>query len=301
MILLLIILILCIVFLLFKLISIKGDIRYITNQVKLSKGEFINIKVKSLDKDIERLADEIDVLYTENHKNRIKMKKSEERLKRSISNMSHDLRTPLTSVRGYLQLIESGKCSEEEMKKYLSIIDRRTDSLNTLINCFYDLSRIQNGEYKLKLEYISIGDILCEIVAEFYDEFVKKNIEPHVMIEENIPQVIGDKNAVRRIFANLINNMLKHGEKNVDISMKKLTDCVQIQFSNDAPYLSDEDMEKLFDRFYTGNASRSDKSTGLGLYITKELSEKMNYKINADLKDKKLTFEIIINTKNIFK
>ena len=283
MILLLIILILCIVFLLFKLISIKGDIRYITNQVKLSKGEFINIKVKSLDKDIERLADEIDVLYTENHKNRIKMKKSEERLKRSISNMSHDLRTPLTSVRGYLQLIESGKC------------------LNTLINCFYDLSRIQNGEYILKLEYISIGNVLCEIVAEFYDEFVKKNIEPHVMIEENIPQVIGDKNAVRRIFANLINNMLKHGEKNVDISMKKLTDCVQIQFSNDAPYVSDEDMEKLFDRFYTGNASRSDKSTGLGLYITKELSEKMNYKINADLKDKKLTFEIIINTKNIFK
>lgn len=293
-----IILIVCIVVLLFKLISIKGDIRYITKQIKQSKGEFTNIKINSLDKDIEQLTDEIDELYIENHKSTIKMRKSEEELRRSISNMSHDLRTPLTSVRGYLQLIESGKCSEEEMKKYLSIIDRRTDNLNTLINCFYDLSRIENGEYKLKLEYISVSDVLCEIVAEFYDEFIKKGIEPQLKIEDNIPQVIGDKNAVMRIFSNLINNMLRHGEKSVDISLEKHTDCVQIQFSNDAPDLTEDDMEKLFDRFYTGDASRSDKSTGLGLYITKELAEKMNYKINAYLHHKKLTFEIIISTKN---
>lgn len=298
MLMLVIILIVCIVVLLFKLISLKKDVRYITKQIKESRGEFTNIKMNSLDGDVEALAEEIDTLYTENHKSNLKLKNNEESLRRSISNMSHDLRTPLTSVRGYLQLISSGQCSEEEVKKYLSIIDRRTDNLNTLINCFYDLSRIENGEYKLKLEYISVSDILCEIVADFYDEFVKKGIEPHVEIEENIPQVIGDKNAIMRIFSNLINNMLRHGEKNVDISLKKLENCVQLQFSNDAPYLTDDDMEKLFDRFYTGDASRSDKSTGLGLYITKELAEKMNYKINAYLKDKKLTFEILIDTKN---
>lgn len=282
------------VLLLLKIISLKKDIRYITRQIKENKNELTNIKINGTDKDIENLAVEIDSLYYSNHENNLKLKKNEEQLRESISNMSHDLRTPLTSVRGYIQLLQKD-CSEDDRKRYLSIIDRRTDNLNTLINCFYDLSRLQNGEYNFKLEYINVSQILCEIIADFYNDFTNRNITPRINIDEKAPQIIADKNSVIRIFSNLISNMMKYGDKFVDISLKSEGNCVKVQFSNDAPNLTEDDLEKIFDRFYTGNASRSDKSTGLGLYITKELVEKMNHNISAYIKNQNLIIEIKFN------
>lgn len=286
------ILLIIILSLLLLIISYKKDIRYISRQISKSKGDLTNIKMSSLNREIEELAIKIDELYLTNHKINLKIRNNEEKLRESIENMSHDLRTPLTSIMGFVQLLKDEQLSKEEKLRYISIIERRTENLNTLINCFYDLSRIENNEYKFKLEYVNLSEILVENIAAFYDDFINNGIEPKIQIAENSSNVIADKNAVMRIFSNLINNMIKHGDKSVDISLNNVDNYVETQFINSAPNLRPEEVEKIFDRFYTGDAARTDKSTGLGLCITKALVEQMGHKVEANLEDGRLKIKI---------
>ncbi len=290
---LIIILSIIIIVLLTFIFRYKRDIKYISKQIINSKGKYCNIRMNTLNKDIEKLVLSINDLYEENQKTNIKIKKHEEKLKSSIANISHDLRTPLTSIMGYIQLIKDTNLSEEEKVKYIKIVERRTESLQSLITSFYELSRIESDEYKFDLKAVNLGNMLCETIALFYNDFVNNNIEPNINIEENISSIIADEKAVMRIFSNLINNMLKHGEKNVSISLKKENNYIVTEFSNNAPNLKIEDVEHIFDRFFTADLTRSDKNTGLGLSITKALVEQLGYKIEAILFDGILSIKII--------
>jgi signal transduction histidine kinase len=290
---LIIILIIIIVVLLTFIFRYKYDIKYISKQIVNSKGEYCNIRMNTLNKDIEKLVLSINDLYEINQEINMKIKQNEEKLRLSIANMSHDLRTPLTSIMGYVQLIKDKNLSAEEKVKYINIVERRTESLQSLITSFYELSRIEADEYKFDLKSIDLGNILCETIALFYNDFVDSNIEPNINIEEKISPIICDEKAVIRIFSNLINNMLKHGEKNINISLKKENSHVVTEFTNNAPNLKKEDVEHIFDRFFTADVTRSDKNTGLGLSITKALVEQLGYKIEAILVDRILNIKII--------
>lgn len=269
------------------------DIKYISKQVENSKGTYCNIRMNTLNKDIEKLVLSINDLYETNQKINIKLKHDEERLRLSIANISHDLRTPLTSIRGYMQLIKGNNLSEEEKVKYMNIVERRTESLQSLIMSFYELSRIEGDEYKFDLKAVNLGEVLCEAIALFYNDFIDNSIEPDVNIEEKNFPIIADEKAIMRIFSNLINNMIKHGEKNVSISLKKEDNHIVTEFTNDAPNLKIQDVEHIFDRFFTADVTRSDKNTGLGLSITKALVEQLGYKIEAILFDGRLSIRII--------
>lgn len=271
----------------------KNDIKYVSKQIINSKGEYYNIRMKTLNKDIENLVLSINDLYEMNQKINIKIKHSEEKLRESIANISHDLRTPLTSIMGYMQLIKESDLTEEEKNKYIYIIERRTETLQTLITSFYELSRVESDEYKFDLKSLNLNNILCETIALFYDDFVNMNIEPSINIEENIKPIIADEEALVRIFSNLINNMLKHGEKNINISLKTQNNHIVTEFANNAPNLRADDIKHIFDRFFTLDITRSDKNTGLGLSITKALVEKLGYRIEAMFNDGVLTIKII--------
>lgn len=272
-------------------IGFKKDIKSISNQIENSKGEYRNIYINTLDKDMEELAQKINILYDKNQEINAKAKHAEEELRQSIANMSHDLRTPLTSIMGYLQLIEEGNLSKEE-KEYLEIVRKRTKVLQNLITSFYELSKIQEKEYSFKLQSLNLGNILCENLASFYMEFENKNIEPIIEIEDNLPKIISDENAVIRIFSNLINNMLKHGENYIKISLKQKENTIVSEFINSAPNLTEEDIPKLFNRFYIADKSRNSNNTGLGLSITKAFVEELGNEIKAELKEGKLKIEI---------
>jgi Signal transduction histidine kinase len=284
---------LIIVVLLTFIIRYKNDIKYISKQIEYSKGEYTNIKISSEYKDVEDLAIQINDLYEKSQKINLKIRKNEEALRRSIANIAHDLRTPLTSVMGYLQLLNSDDLTNEDKKQYLSIIERRTKTLQSLINSFYELSRIESNDYKFNLKSVNINKLLCETIAVFYEEFTNKNIEPIINIDENIPSIIADENAVMRIFSNLINNMLKHGQDNIAISLKKEKDKIITEFTNGAPMLKKENLEHLFERTYTADATRNDKNTGLGLSIAKAFVEQLGHTIEAELFNEKLTIRII--------
>ena len=287
------ILLLIILILLVIIIGYKREIKNMSNQIRNSNGYLTPVRISSINKEIENLAIEINNLYKKNHESNLRVKENDENLKESIASMAHDLRTPLTSIMGYIQLIENDSVKDIDKNRYLKIIKKRTENLSNLINSFYDLSRIECNEYKMDLKLVDIKEIFCEVLALFYDNFLEKNIEPTVVIDEKVSKVIADVDSVNRIFSNLINNILKYNSGEVQFIVKDEEKFVVTTFINDAPDLNKEDVEKIFNRFYTGDSSRSDNSTGLGLSIVKALIEEMGHKVEASLEDGKLLISIL--------
>lgn len=274
------------------IIGYKREFRRINKEITNNLNEYVNIKTKSVDKDVEILVQNINLIFDSKQKVVAEKKKNEEELRASISNMSHDLRTPLTSIMGYLQMIRSEKASETDKKEYMDIVEKRTRSLQQLISSFYDLSRIEGNEYNFNYKKVNLSNVLCENIALFYNDFINNSIEPVIEIEEGIKEIISDEGAITRIFSNLIGNMIKHGENFVKITLKQENDVIITEFINKATGLTQENVDKLFDRFYTVDNSRSDRNTGLGLYITKILVEKLGHNIKANLKEDNLVISI---------
>ncbi|WP_411169367.1 sensor histidine kinase [Clostridium sp. MB05] len=255
--------------------------------------------MKTGNKNVERLILEINNTIDLKQKTEVDYRKMDSEIKESISNISHDLRTPLTSVMGYLQLMEDPNISQLERNEYMNIIKDRTKSLQMLITSFYDLSRLEGREYKFNFELINVSNLICDSIASFYNDFTNKGIEPYIDIDENAPSIIGDENAVKRILFNLIQNALKYGESFISISLKHRDDYIITTFANEAKNLSEEDSKCLFQRFFTADRTRSGKSTGIGLAITKELVEQMGHEVSSELKDGRLSIIIKWKIKNI--
>ena len=288
--------IICLIGIIIVLIAIiigyKREFKRINKEITNNLDEYVNIKTKSVDKDVEILVQNINLIFDSKQKVVAEKKKNEEELRASITNMSHDLRTPLTSIMGYLQMIRSEKASETDKKEYMDIVEKRTRSLQQLISSFYDLSRIEGNEYNFNYKKVNLSNVLCENIALFYNDFINNSIEPVIEIEEGIKEIISDEGAITRIFSNLIGNMIKHGENFVKITLKQENDVIITEFINKATGLTQENVDKLFDRFYTMDNSRSDRNTGLGLYITKILVEKLGHNIKANLKEDNLVISI---------
>lgn len=270
------------------------EIKNIAGQLNKINSAKTNSKIlmTSSNKNLRNLAIEINRTLEEKQKSEIQHNNMELELRRAIANMSHDLRTPLTSILGYIQLMDDDNLTYNERKEYLDIVRRRAESLQILISSFYDLSRLEAGEYKFELKSVKLSNIIYDSIALYYMDFVTRNMEPVIDIEENVPLIIADENAVRRIFSNLIENALKYGDKFVSISLKEYKDYIITTFINDAPNLKEEDINHIFERFFTADTSRGDKSTGLGLAITRELVEQMGHDIYANITDGKINIVI---------
>lgn len=273
---------------------LKSEIKNIANQLNKINKNKTNSKILlgSNKRQLESVALEINKILEEKQKNEVEHKRMDLELRQAIANISHDLRTPLTSIMGYMQLMEDNNVSQDEKKQYVDIVKNRTKALKILITSFYDLSRLEANEYKFELKSLNLYNVMSETIVSFYNDFLNRGIEPNIDIDEKIPLVIVDENAVRRIISNLIQNMLKYGENFVAISLKQSNEGLVTTFTNDAPNLTDEDAKHLFERFFTADRARSGKSTGLGLAITKELVEQMGHTIAVELSQGKLSIII---------
>lgn len=272
----------------------KIEIKHITDNLKKINNIDTNQKVtlSFQNRSLQNLAREINKNIDKKQQTEVKYKHMDMELRQAIANISHDLRTPLTSIIGYIQLIKSDDLSKDEKNEYMDIILNRAKSLKMLIAGFFDLSRLEANEYAFELESISLSNILCELIASFYNDFTNKEIEPLIEIDESVPEIIGDENAIRRVFSNLIQNALKHGDKFISVSLKKDGNYIVTTFTNNANNLNPDDIDHLFERFFTGDRTRTGKNTGLGLAITKALVEQMGHSITANFKDNKLSIII---------
>ncbi|EHK2400351.1 HAMP domain-containing histidine kinase [Clostridium perfringens] len=257
------------------------------------EGKIEKLRLSLPNKNIENLIVEINTLIDDKRKMENIYKEKDIELREAIANMSHDLRTPLTSIMGYVYLLNDDKLDKEERKEYLKIIEKRSLVLNDLITNFYGLSRIQADQYEIKFEPVNLELVLGEIIAAFYETLDYKFGEPEINIEEGLGPVLGDKQALNRIFTNLIENIIKHGEGEVKISLKKKNKYIVMEFSNKAEELESKDVNRIFEKFFTKDRMRTGQNTGLGLAIVKLLVEKQGQKIEAKKVGNRLVINII--------
>lgn len=209
-----------------------------------------------------------------------KDRESKDSLRNTILNMSHDVRTPLTSVQGYLQLLEMEGISDSKKRMYLKVIKDRTELLHNMMENFFELAKIESDNFSLNLKRINLSSNLSEALALYYDEFQKVEIEMEIDFQEAL-YVLLDENAIKRVLHNILNNIVKHGARMVRITSYKKDKKAFMTFTNDAQDINQDNVKLLFNKFFTVSHSRSEKNTGLGLAITKELVDKMNGTIEA--------------------
>ena len=219
-------------------------------------------------------------------------RRKERALRQQIANVSHDLRTPLTSILGYLQLLEGEGLSPEKKAEYLAVIEGRARTLQTFIAAFYDLSRIEGGELPLEREKVDLGRALSDQLAAAYEQIEAAGLAVEVDIAPGLPPVWADSGAVTRIFSNLLTNALRHGEDALAVKLYREGNAVVSAFSNRAGGLSEEDAAHVFERFYTADKMRTGQSTGLGLAIVKALAERMGHAARARWEGGVFTVEV---------
>lgn len=213
-----------------------------------------------------------------------------ERLKTElITNVSHDLKTPLTSIVSYINLLKNGELSKEEAKDYVEILDRKAQKLKILIEDLFEASKMTSGSVELNIEKVDIVALLKQTLGEYDEKISKSNLQFKVnILSSNIYSMLDGKKTWR-VFDNLINNILKYSQQNtrVYINVEEEPDKVKIIMKNISSYEMDFAPEEIFERFKRGDKARTTEGSGLGLAIAKSIVElqggKLNIEIDGDL------------------
>ncbi len=243
------------------------------------------ITVSSSDKYVRHLASEIANQLSVLRRLRGLYVNGDRELKEAVTNISHDLRTPLTAICGYLELLEAEEMTDNA-KRYIDQIANRAESLKALTEELFRYSVISSVS-DLNYEQVNVGRVLEDTLISFYGAFEQKNITPNISLPDTAVFRSLDKSALSRIFGNIVGNAIKYSSGDFAVTM---TGNGEIIFSNTAPELSSVEVGRLFDRFYTVDSAR--KSTGLGLSIAKLLTERMGGSISADYKENTLSINL---------
>lgn len=238
------------------------------------------IKLAVPDKDLERFLNTMNGALEELWRERIAYERKERELMHQIENISHDLRTPLTSILGYLDLMDLETLGSEELEA-VEVIRRKSKSLQKLIGEFYDLTRLEAGDYQIERNKMDVGRVVRECVVGFYENLTNAGLSVEMAIPEKPIFIIANENAFDRVVSNLVQNAVRYAKSTLNIQMTEMNGKVRILFVNDTKHLKEEDVLYLFDRFYQKDGARSQKRTGLGLTIAKHLTEAMGGTMEA--------------------
>lgn len=266
-----------VIVLLIKIYLIKKSAREISEKIseKLSEDTNTLIDISSGDRDMRTLAEKLNVQIRQLRDERRRFQHGDTELKEAVTNISHDLRTPLTAVFGYLDLLEREEKSGT-VKQYLERIRGRTEAMRTLTEELFRYSIVASAK-PLNYEKLCVNSVLEESLAEFYGAIVQRGITPEIEITEERVERFLDRNSLKRIFGNIIGNAVKYSGGDFFVT---LTEDGTVTFSNTAEGLDSVAVGKLFDRFYT--VETAGNSTGLGLSIAKLLAEQMGGEITAE-------------------
>ena len=243
---------------------------------------------------IGMLSDRLNDLLELRRKEKQYYQEKETLIADTYTNLSHDIRTPLTSLDGYFQLMEACE-NVEEQRRYLNIIHERIHSLNEMLEELFMFTKLKNESYRLELTSCCINRILKETVFSYYDEWVRREIQPDIQITEEQLYIDGNKQGLSRIIQNVIKNGLDHGEKKIRIVLKREQNQAVLRISNQVIASEQIDIEHVFDRFYKADAARSKTSTGLGLSIAREFVRRMNGEIGAKIEKNEFIVEMRFN------
>lgn len=276
------------IFLILKIIIMKNEI----NNIGKSISSIINtdtnnlITISTNDSKLKKLANVLNKSLKELRQLELEYKNGNQELKSSITNISHDLRTPLTAIRGYLDLMDNNILPKKQIK-YLKIIDSKVNDLTELTEQLFDFSKSIDIQNEIKRENICINDVLEDSIASFYSLFKEHSITPNIDICKGKVIRLLNQNMLKRIFENIISNAIKYSERDFKV---KMFDDGTIEFSNKTDKLDQVSLEKIFDRYYTVRNAK--KSNGIGLSIAKQLVELNNGNIKAKYENSYLIIEV---------
>lgn len=278
-----------ITFILFLYISVlQRQLQSINSQLKkrLKSNSRQPVTVELINKELNNLAESINQCLKAEETLRLESVKEEKRFKELIANISHDLRTPLTAIKGYQQLLEKSTLTDEQREK-LGISQKYAVELGTLIEHFFEYSYLLNAEQTLKPEKLNLTNLVTECLATSVNAFEEHGLK--LLFEENAPIFVSaDREMLVRIFQNLIRNCLAHSAGDVTV---RLMTAGAVAFRNPVKDAQEIDTKRMFERFYTGDRARS-KTTGLGLAIVKLLTEQMGGTVYAYFVDDQLEIKV---------
>ncbi|WP_196802997.1 sensor histidine kinase [Butyrivibrio sp. MC2013] len=242
------------------------------------------LTVSSRDRRIRQLASSMNNTLEKLQSAYNRYENGDQEIKKAITNISHDLRTPLTAISGYLELAQRLDKSPE-LEKYLSVIQGRTDHMKKLTEELFEYSLMTGGEITEDRQEVNINRMLEDCLMNYYPSLKARGISPDIDITEKKIVRYLYPTYVERILNNLMSNALKYSDGDLEI---KLSDEGVLSFSNSTDKLSNVDVNKLFDRFFTVETG-SRESTGLGLSIVKLFADRMDLRLNATYENGKIT------------
>ena len=279
-------LILIIIILLTYLFLLNKELERIPTEIKKIRFSKSNKRIHSnyTLKNLDLLILQINQLIDETSKREIEYNHKNQSLMKMMTNISHDLRTPLTSALGYIDLLLKSDLPKEEKEKELKIIEARLKKLESLINSFFEFSKIISNNQSPKISKVNLNKVLEESIVGYYEDYEKENREILFSCKENKIIINSNELFLKRIFDNLIGNAYKHSNSNLDIKVT-INKSLKIEFKN-ILHEKKIDIDRIFEEFYTVDISRTKGGTGLGLAIAKEFTEQLGGKISARIEKK---------------
>ena len=267
-----------------KVALLRHGIKGLRQDLVERRGQDTNtlLSLPCRDRELRKLASALNQELRALRQERLRYQQGDKELKEAVVNISHDLRTPLTAISGYLQLLQ-GQDLPPDTRRYLEQIESRTESMKRLTEELFRYSVVVSEE-NLARELVDLRRAVEEALLSFYGALEGRGIEPQVRLPETpvIRQL--DPAAVNRVLGNILTNALKYSAGDLEVTLEE---SGRLTFSNSAPGLDPVAAGRLFDRFYTVEAARN--STGLGLSIAKELTQRMGGEMGAELHGGTLT------------
>ncbi|MDV6377131.1 HAMP domain-containing sensor histidine kinase [Sporosarcina sp. GW1-11] len=273
---------------------LHSDIKRMTKQLEEIIENFGTnevVRTTTHNKNLARFAAKINQLIHLFKQDQQRNHTREMNLKQEITNISHDLRTPLTSIKGFSELLSNPSLTEAEKGEYLAVVQKKIDNLTHVVDLFYELSQLESLDKKMVMEKNYLDQLVVEVMLTFYGEFEKKQLQ--VQIDElAVSPILADKKATGRIVANIIQNALAYSKSYVTIDLIEDEEDIRLQVANDVETFDAAEVQRIFDRTFRMDASRTGEQVGLGLHIVQQLVEKQGGHVVADVVGDEFTLEV---------
>jgi signal transduction histidine kinase len=275
---------LCLLLLLARFAFMRGELRRLSLQTKAladNARHGARLHSESGDHSLLDIAGAVNLLV-DAYESRVRQtEKAEGNIRLSISGISHDMRTPLTALSGYLQLLGKTELSEKQ-HGHMAAIESSARILSDLVENFYDLSRLELGDDVFAFRVVKLEPFVCERFLAFYESFAARGLEVAIKNAEGEVEALADPLALTRVLNNLIQNVLRYAIGTVSVAFADEKDCAAVIVSNRAKSPLPDETDRIFERFFTADPSRSNRGSGLGLYISRKLTEGMGGAISAE-------------------
>ena len=284
--------------LIFRLCIIKKQLRSIREELPLTTQSSYNrqLTVSLADNSVTALATEMNKNLEHQKQLKFRTEQVERSMKQSVSDIAHDLRTPLTVIKGNLQMLEASEQLSEKGCEYLRVCIDKTDAMKQMADEFFELSVLESDSGAVRLSRIDLTSLLVEFILDSEAVIRCRGIEPDILLPEKSMYVMADESMLQRMLSNLLNNILKHARSSFELSLSLKGDKTVLSFSNELRPDESLDTDRLFERTYRGDKARNGSGAGLGLYIVKLLAEKQNAAVQAVIRDNKLDISIVFDT-----